>query len=293
VTGAATAVAGTAAQRWRAALAAWQIPPAILAGAAESPWTLPTAMFAGRTRTQLDAPSGTSYDLAIAALPAGGSVLDVGAGAGAASLALRDRAGEITAIDENAGMLATFADLAVGTPARTIVGRWPEIAARVDDADIVVCHHVLYNVPDLDLFVTALTSHARRRVVVEMTPQHPASLLNPLWSALHGIERPTDPTAADAIAVIAATGVEPHATHWRRPITRDGTGYDELVASTCLRLCLGPDRRGDVEAALRDLGVGPDRPYLGEPTRDLVTIWWQPPAVAPMDRRSGGDSLIS
>jgi hypothetical protein len=111
-------------------------------------------------------------------------------------------------------------------------------------------------------------------VVVEITPRHPAALLNPLWLALHGIERPTSPTASDAIDVIAETGVEPRWRAWSRPITSDGTGYAELVDATCRRLCLGPERRGDVEAALRDLGVVPERPYLGSPDRDLVTIWW-------------------
>jgi hypothetical protein len=109
---------------------------------------------------------------------------------------------------------------------------------------------------------------------VEITPRHPAAPLNPLWSALHGIERPIGPTATDAVEVIAETGVAPHWRAWSRPITRDGTDYAELIASTCRRLCLPPQRRDDVEAALRDLGVRPDRPYLGGPNRDLVTIWW-------------------
>ena len=270
----------TAGQRWREALDEWRIPQAIRDGAAASPWTLPVGMFAARARGQLAAPSGVSYRVAMEALPPDGTVLDIGAGAGAASLALRARAGSITAVDENDDMLAVFADLAATAqvPARTVIGTWPEVAGDVAPADVVVCHHVLYNVPDLGPFVTALTAHARARVVVELTAHHPLSSLNPLWRMLHGIERPTRPTATDAIEVISSTGVRPRWKAWNRPVTQDGMEYPELVAATCRRLCLGPERLGDVEAALRQLGVSPDRPYLGGPTRDLVTVWWDPSA---------------
>jgi len=280
----------TPGERWRAALEQWRIPPEILAGAATSPWTLPVKMFAGRARRQLEAPSGLSYEMALEALPPGGSVLDVGAGAGAASLALRSVAGAITAVDESEAMLATFSDLAstASVPAHTmlantVLGTWPAVAANVADADVVLCHHVVYNVADLVPFVTALTEHARYRVVVELTARHPAALLNPLWSALHGIDRPTGPRAADAIDVIASTGVDPRWQVWRRPITQDGTDYGELVASACRRLCLGPERMSDVEAALRDQGVRPDRPYLGDAMRELVTIWWEPSSPGTTD----------
>ena len=275
-------------ERWRAALGEWRIPPEILAGAAAAPWTLPVKIFAGRARRQLETPSGLSYEMALEALPPGGSVLDVGAGAGAASLALRGVAGAITAVDESEAMLATFAELAsaASVPADTVLGTWPVMAPAVEPADVVLCHHVVYNVADLVPFIDALTEHARCRVVVELTARHPAALLNPLWSGLHGIDRPTGPRAADAIDVIASTGVDPRWQVWQRPITQDGTDYAELVASTCRRLCLGPERMSDVEAALRDQGVRPDRPYLGDATRELVTIWWDP--IAPQDSSSNG-----
>jgi len=64
----------------------------------------------------------------------------------------------------------------------------------------VTCHHVLYNVAELGPFVTALTSHARRLVVVELTARHPLTALNPLWERFHGLVRPNVPTACDALA---------------------------------------------------------------------------------------------
>jgi SAM-dependent methyltransferase len=262
--------------RWRSALESWAIPPEILAAAPESPWTLGPGTFVARARRQVAGPSGESYDRAIEALPAGGSVLDVGVGAGAASLPLAARAARLTGVDTNRSLLETFVELARDrhVDAETVVGAWPDCASSVAVADVVVCHHVLYNVADLAPFVTALSAYARNRVVVEISATHPMVPWNPLWERFHGLERPVRPTASDAVEAIAELGFAPMATGWERPATLDAMSYDELVATTCRRLCLGPERANDVDVALRDLGVDPAAPTLGGPTRQLVTIWW-------------------
>ncbi|HEY2794644.1 MAG TPA: methyltransferase domain-containing protein, partial [Micromonosporaceae bacterium] len=125
-----------AARRWREQLASWAIPPEIRAAAAASPWDLPVAPFAGRARRQLTAPDGVSYQRALEVLPTGGTVLDVGAGAGAASLALRERAGRIIAVDESPAMLDALRSIA-GSAVETIAGRWPDVAPQAPRADVV------------------------------------------------------------------------------------------------------------------------------------------------------------
>lgn len=262
--------------RWRTELQAWAIPPEILAAAPESPWTLAPATFVARARRQVIEPSGESYERAIQALPAGGSVLDVGAGAGAASLALAGRAARLTGVDTNGALLEAFVSLANdrSIEVEAVVGAWPECASRVAVADVVVCHHVLYNVADLAPFVTALSAYARNRVVVEISATHPMTPWNPLWLRFHGLARPRTPTAADAVEAIAELGHAPQMSRWERPATLDAVSYGELVSTTCRRLCLGADRAGDVDTALRDLGVDPAAPTLGGPTRQLATIWW-------------------
>src|SRR5215475_2638632 len=261
---------------WRQALESWAIPSEILDAAAESPWTLPAAPFIVRARRQVAEPSGESYRCAAEDLPPGGSVLDVGAGAGAASLALSEKAGHIVAVDTNASFLDTFRGLAEGQHigAETIIGEWPDVAERAAVADIVVCHHVLYNVADLAPFVTALSAHARRRVVVEISDRHPMTPWNPLWKRFHGLDRPTAPTASDAVAAITSLGLAPHVIRWQRPATLEAMTFDDLVSMTGRRLCLGPDRVDDVAAAIRDLGVDPAVPTLGGTMRDTATIWW-------------------
>ena len=264
----------TAADRWQRELLAWAIPPEILAAVADSPWAVPTDVFARRADTSVAAPEGASYRRARAALGDGAMVLDVGAGAGAASLPLGC---PITAVDVSPDMLAALTARAhrLGLPVHTIEGRWPDIAAMTPVADVVVCHHVAYNVPDLGPFSIALTEHARRRVVLELTANHPMAALNPLWTAMHGITRPSGPTAWDAVDVLREIGISPEIETGPRPPRPEYPSFDDLVAITRKRVCLPPERDAELAQALRLLGVDPHHPRDLPPPDDIVaTVWW-------------------
>ena len=263
---------------WRADLAAWAIPEHITAGAADSPWVLPRQVFARRADRLTREPGGASYDREREALIPAGTVLDIGSGAGAACLPLVPVATAVTAVDTDRDMLTLLAERAAkaGLDLHAVHGGWPDVAGQVPPADVVTCHHVVYNVPDVLPFLTALTSHARRRVVVELTTVHPLTALNPLWLRFHGLRRPTGPTAADLLAILAEAGVTAGHTEWSRPAEADYTGFAELVDVTRRRLCLPADRTSEVEAALLDLGSSRERPGdLGSSGRDVVTIWWE------------------
>jgi SAM-dependent methyltransferase len=272
--------------RWRAALAAWAIPEHITAGVAESPWVLPRQVFARRADRVSAAPSGPSFERAWAALDPPGRVLDVGSGAGAASLPLLPRATSLTAVDSDAGMLERLSEraAAAGIPVAAVPGTWPDVAARAGTADVTLCHHVLYNVPDLRPFLDALTASARRVVVAELTARHPLTALNDLWLRFHGLQRPTAPTAADLLEILEAMGLAPEHRTWRRPGGRDYASFDELVDVTRRRLCLPPERAGEVREALVESGVDADHPVdLGTSGREVVSIWWN-------DKASGDPS---
>src|SRR6185295_12314164 len=126
----------------------WAIPPEILGAAPESPWFCPPGLFTKAAEESLTVPPTPSRRRALEALPAGGSVLDVGAGAGAASLPLCPPAVAVAAVDQNPEMLSAFAGLAArqGIDHTEVEGLWPDVAGRVGPVDVVVCHHVLYNV---------------------------------------------------------------------------------------------------------------------------------------------------
>ena len=263
---------------WRGDLSAWAIPERITSAVAESPWVLPRQVFARRADRLTGAPGGASYERAWEALAPSGTVLDVGSGAGAACLPLAPRATTVTAVDSDEPMLAMLAERAdgIGLGLRPVAGQWPAVAPQVPPADVVTCHHVIYNVPDVEPFLTALTSHARRRVVVEITTVHPLTALSPLWLRFHGLTRPTGPTAADLLAILSEMGLKARHTEWSRPAEADYASFPELVDVTRRRLCLPPERANEVEAALLDMGIMREEPGdLGSSGRDVVTIWWE------------------
>jgi SAM-dependent methyltransferase len=263
--------------RWRSDLAAWAIPAEITATVEQSPWVLPLQVFARRADRVAATPAGPSYERAWAALDPRGSVLDVGSGAGAASLPLLPRCTALTAVDTEPDMLDLLAERArtAGVRARLVAGQWPQVAAEAGTADVVTCQHVVYNVPEIEPFLTALTTAARRIVVIELSSAHPLVSLNPLWLRFHGLVRPVRPTADDLLAILAAMGVRASSQRWSRPGGTDYASFAELTDVTRRRLCLPPERSAEVAAALTDLGLDPDHPVdLGSSGREVVTIWW-------------------
>jgi SAM-dependent methyltransferase len=266
------------AEQWRAAMREWALPEAILAAAPESPWRLPIEPF--RTRAERALPGDLTFSNRRArdALPPEGSVLDVGAGAGAASLPLVPRCALIIGVDSSAESLHEFRRQArrVGVAARTIKGAWPAVARRAPVADVVVCNHVAYNVGDLAPFAMALNAHARRRVVMEITNRHPTSWMADLWLHFHNLERPTRPNAGDAVSLLRGLGlpVRRHAALQQR-----GAGgfarREDAIAWIRRRLCLDPARDSEVAAALGDRLVHEDGLWSARPPREpLVTLWW-------------------
>mgnify|MGYP001828983514 CR=1 FL=1 len=243
----------TAVEQWATSLADWAIPQHILDQAPSSPWGHDTARFA--VDDTLDR-SVRSAEVARAVLPAtGGSVLDVGCGGGRAAMSLVPPAERVIGVDENPSMLAAFTEAAasVGARSMTIQGRWPDVADDTPVADVVTCHHVAYNVADIDPFLRALTRHARLAVVMVLPRSHPRSAWSAAWKHFWDLDRPTRPTSDDFAAVLAELGLD--AERWempRPPLAHAATDPEREVNSAMRVLCLGDDRRDDVAAFLAD-----------------------------------------
>lgn len=256
------------ATRWAEALASWAIPDTILAAAPASPWGFPPDVFRDVAKAAVAAPPSPTHRRALDVLRPGGSVLDVGSGAGAASLPLAPPAARIVAVDEDPDMLRALVDLAGGrVVVESVPGRWPDVADRVAPVDVVVCANVAYNVADLGPFVVALTRAARHRVVLELSATHPQSALSPLWEHFWGITRPDRPTADDAeLVVVEETGAIVHADRWSRGRSFMGDRSPETVAWVRRRLCLPASADPEVAAKLESLGeLAPSA---------MVTLWW-------------------
>jgi SAM-dependent methyltransferase len=252
----------TAAEHWASELAAWAIPEHIMSRATESPWAFTPALFRPPTEPTPDTPSRIR---AREALPEGGSVLDVGCGGGAAGLALVPPAGRVTGFDQSQELLDLFTARAreLGVGFEAVQGSWPEEAAKVGPGDVVVTHHVAYNVPDLAGFATELTSHARNRVVMELSSFHPRYALNHLWRHFWDVDRPEGPTADDAIAVLREAAIEPAVER----AARGGRSIERAtrIASVRRYLCLPPERDAEVDALLGDDVFA---------VSEVVTLWW-------------------
>ena len=269
----------SAVESWRQALQAWQVPQRVLDKAPESPWVLPRQVFIRRADAQLAEPVGETVRHAMYALSEPGSVLDVGAAAGATSLPLiaARRVTHLTAVDADAVLLDACAERVArfGVPFGRVEGMWPQVVEQTQIADIVLCGNVFYNVADLEPFTSALTRRARRMVVAEVAARHPLTELNPLWQRFHGITRPDGPTVEDLLAALAELGVHPEVTRWGRRPEAEYATFAELVDVTRRRQCLPPEADAEIEQALRDMGHSPDLPPdLGSSGRELVTLTW-------------------
>lgn len=252
----------SAADRWRSELEAWAIPAEILAAAPESPYGFPVGMFTADSEPA-DSPS---HQRAREVLPAGGAVLDIGCGGGAGAMALVPPAGLVIGVDSAPHMLESFADAAQsrGVAHREILGSWPEVAAEAGTADLVLGHHVTYNVPDLIPFAHALDAAATARVVLEMTDFHPWVPTNDLWLRFHDLERPAGPTAELCAEVLAEAGLQVQVEAWERPARRSDRA--QMVSFVRRRLCLPVEREAEVDQALPE-----DYTFA---SRGVTTLWW-------------------
>ena len=253
----------SAGEKWKRDLESWGIPQEIIDQAPESPWIHPPVLFQIPQQIELT----PSHQKAFEALPVGGSILDIGCGGGIAAFAMGSKAGRVIGVDHQPEMLEMFTENAKARNVDSIVhdGFWPSVAKDVEIADVVVSHHVVYNVPDIVPFIEALNSHARKRVVIEMPQQHPRASSNSAWKHFWNLDRPTAPTPQDLVNVLKELGIDAHLLLWngKLPVEQD---LDEAVRFMRIRMCLPAARDTDVRMFMQENPQSETRP--------LATIWW-------------------
>lgn len=252
--------------QWRTDLGSWVIPQEILDQAEVPPWIHPVELFT----IEGDIPDTISHETAQAALSEGDSVIDVGCGGGVASMALVPPAGVVMGVDNDQAMLDQYALAAAryGARHREFLGTWPAIADEVPEADVVVCHHVAFNVPELGPFLQQLDSHARKRVVLEMPMLHPMSRLSPMWKHFWNLDRPVAPSAHDLVAIAREMGFNAQIEVWADAVSwgsRNVKSEDQRLTLARRRLCLNENRTAELAAYLAE---HPEAPV------ELATVWW-------------------
>lgn len=248
---------------WREKLESWAIPQEIIDQAPETPWIHPATLFQIPDVIEMN----PSHTRAFEALPDNGSIVDIGCGGGIAAFAMGKKAGKVIGVDHQHEMLEMFRENALARYIDCEVheGFWPAIANEVEGADVVAAHHVVYNVLDIVPFISAMNTHALKRVVIEMPQHHPLSNLNVAWKHFWNLERPIKPTPKDLLNVLQEMGISARLELWEGQV-RQERDLEQAVELTRIRLCLPPSRDGEVRDFLL---TNPPAP-----TRKLATIWW-------------------
>lgn len=265
-----------AAEQWRGQLAAWEIPADLLAAVTEDPYRWPVEVFRRRNISADSADPSPTTGIVQRLAGGGGSVLDIGAGTGRASIPLARLGHHVTAVEKSGAMAAALREESAGLEGyRVIEDAWP-LAYDPGSFDVVLAAHVVYDVSAIETFIQAMHAHARRGVVLELTESHPWTPLGSYYRALHGIDRPKGPTVDDLVAVVVeALGVVPQVEQWERSGGTWFESWDEIVELYRRRLVVPDGRIAEVRSLLEpDVTEIEGRLKVGDAVRRLATVWW-------------------
>ena len=138
--------------------------------------------------------------------------LDIGAGAGRYALPLALRVGEVIAVEPSASMRNALRTGRAehGLDNVSIVGAaWPAALGELGEvpvADVALIAHVGYDIEDIGPFLDAMEAAASRLCVAVMTDQSPASVADPFWPIVHGVERVPLPALPELAELMRARG---------------------------------------------------------------------------------------
>jgi SAM-dependent methyltransferase len=153
-----------------------------------------------------------ALDALVALIEPGDRWLDIGAGAGRYALPLAIRAREVIAVEPSASMrnaLRTGKEEHGLANLRIVPGTWPEILATLGDppiAEVALVAHVGYDIEDIGPFVDAMERAASRLCVAMLTDRSPASVADPFWPIVHGMDRVPLPALPELAELLRARG---------------------------------------------------------------------------------------
>ena len=265
-----------AADRWAADLRSWAIPDELLAAVDESPYGWPQEFWKRRSELARVEDEPVTTGIVRGLLGPEGVLADVGAGRGRASLPLAREGHRLVCVEKDPAMAAGLREDSAGLEVEVVEESWPAASSQMSDVDVVMSAHVVYDVQDIGPFLLAMHRRARSGVVLEVTESHPWSSMAPYYRALHGLERPTGPTATDLTHVIREVlGVDSNIEWWERGGQLWFADWDEIEAFYGRRLVLPLHRRAELRPLLAThVEERAGRLYVGGEARRLATIWW-------------------
>lgn len=208
-------------------------------------------------------------------------VLDVGAGAGRYTIPLASKTRQVVALEPSPGMgkrLTEEAQRRGLSNVRVITSDW--LGAQVEPADVVLCAHVLYFVPDVVPFVRKLDEHARRLCMIVIRVDQMMAQLSPLYEEIWGEPLAQEPSFIDLYNLLFSMGIAAEVTI--RPSGRGQGRYESLEqAETEVSNFLSPPDdaararlRAFLEANLRPSPQG--LLTLGSGGREAIVSWTKP-----------------
>jgi SAM-dependent methyltransferase len=213
--------------------------------------------------------------------------LDIGAGAGRYALPLALRVAEVIAVEPSASMRNALRSGASEHGIRNIhlVGApWPDALAELGEppvAEVALVAHVGYDIEDIGPFVDAMERAASRLCVAMLTDRSPASVADPFWPIVHGMERVALPALPDLAELLRARGRDIRIDEVERP-TRTFDSLDGLATVVRRQLWITDDGekeqrfRAALEGMARELDDGGWT--LATPPVGMVGILtWAPP----------------
>lgn len=181
--------------------------------------------------------------------------LDIGAGAGRYALPLAAHVREVIAVEPSVSMrnaLRTGVEEHGIPNIRIVAGAWPAALASLGEppvAEVALIAHVGYDIEEIGPFIEAMERSASRLCVAMLTDQSPASVADPFWPIVHGMERVPLPAMPELVELLRAKG---RSTEIRR-VERAPRTFDSFEGlATFLRRQLWIDEDGGKEGRFRE-----------------------------------------
>ena len=179
---------------------------------------------------------------------------DIGAGAGRYALPLAGYVAEIIAVEPSVSMrnaLRTGVEEHGIENLRIVAGAWPAALASLGQppvAEVALIAHVGYDIEEIGPFIEAMERAASRLCVAMLTDQSPASVADPFWPIVHGMDRVPLPAMPELVELLRAKG---RSTEIRR-VERSPRTFDSFEGlATFIRRQLWIDEDGEKEARFR------------------------------------------
>jgi SAM-dependent methyltransferase len=138
--------------------------------------------------------------------------LDIGAGAGRYALPLALEVAEVIAVEPSASMrnaLRTGKAEHGLVNLRIVAGAWPDALVELGEppvADVAFIAHVGYDIEHIGPFLDGMDRAAERLCVAMLTDRSPASVADPFWPLVHGMERVALPALPELAELLRARG---------------------------------------------------------------------------------------